>query len=77
MGLLNEVSDYSQAFKDRLAQLVGQGATAFGSGLLNKGTPMDATAPGMEYKRYAAEQQAMGITPLPFEQWQMYMSQQK
>ena len=77
MGLLDYLAAAPQAVKDRITGLVSDAAQSFGNTLLNKGTPADATAPGIEYKRYAAEQQSLGVSPLTYEQWLMYMNQQK
>jgi hypothetical protein len=76
MGLLDYLAAAPQAVKDRITGLVSDAAQGFGNTLLNKGTAADATGPGMEYKRYAAEQQSLGVSPLPYEQWLM-MTQQK
>ena len=44
-------------------------ASSLGKGLLGKGTQADANPDAQAYKLYAAEQTAMGQTPLPYAEW--------
>ena len=66
---------YSQAVKDRIADLLSRGAGAVGRTLLGENTGNDATAGGQEaYRQYSIDAQTQGQQPMSMQQFMMQRS---